>query len=123
MIGCKNNSSLKGKVIIANKLHKNIVCFLGYNYPDLKLNFTNKQKILANLKRFEIDTDQSNEVDTIGLCQKGLWNKYIKQNLLMLFVFDRDKLKNANKLEDALIERRYYSFSQLMKVNGVITVE
>jgi hypothetical protein len=121
--GCSNSPQSDDKVKIENKLHKNIVCILGYDYPNLKLDFTNKQFLLANCNRFEIDTGKINAIDTLGLCKKDVWNTYIKHNMLMLFVFDKDKLTPSDKLEDALIERYYFTYIQLMKINGNITVE
>lgn len=118
--GCKNNSSVNDAVRIENKLHKNIVCILGYNYPDLTLNFIAGK---ANDNRFEIDSGKTIAIDTLGLCNKTTWDKYIKHNMLMLFVFDKNKLAPTGKPEDALLERYYFSYSQLMKLNGVITIE
>ena len=98
------------------------MCILGYNYPDLNFDFTSKQAIMANISRFEIDADQTKPVDTLGLCRKNSWDKYVKKNMLMVFIFDKDKLASAGKLEDALIERYYFSYVQLMNVSGVIRV-
>jgi hypothetical protein len=121
--GCKNHSSPNDKIEIENKLDKNIVCILGYNYPDLKLNFTSTQTLLANCSRFEIEAGKINDIDTLGLCNKNVWDANIKHTMLMLFVFDKDKLTKTNKLEDALIERYYFTYIQLMKINGVITIK
>jgi len=41
----------------------------------------------------------------------------------MLFTFDAEKLKTADKLEDALLERYYFSYVQLTKTNGLITID
>jgi len=119
--GCKNNSSNGSNAKIENKLNKNIICVLGYNYPDLNLTFTNKQTILNN--RFDIPAGQTKEIDTLSLCNKAMWDKTIKHSMLMLFVFDKDKLAGTDKLEDALIARYYFTYVQLMKTNGVITVD
>ncbi|MGP8217505.1 MAG: hypothetical protein ACLQQ4_18195 [Bacteroidia bacterium] len=121
--GCKSNSQGGDKVKIDNKLDKSIVCILGYNYPDLGFKFTSKEAILANSKLFEIAAGQTKEIDTLGLCDKETFDKNIKQNLLMLFVFDKDKLATATKLDDALTERYYFTYVQLMKTNGVITID
>jgi len=121
IFGCNNSSTSLDKVKIENKLNKSIVCVLGYNYPDLNLGFINKQSVLTNIK-FEINAGQTKELDTLGLCQKATWDKYIKHNMLMLFVFDKDKLQTVDKVEDALTERYYFSYIQLMKTNGIITV-
>lgn len=118
--GCKNNSP--GKIRVENRLHKKIICILDYNYPDTSLTFTNKQALLADSNRLQIDTNQIKEVDTIGLCKKNVWDNCVKQSLLMLIVFDEKKLVHAKKPEDALIERYYFSYGQLMKDKGVIVV-
>jgi hypothetical protein len=122
--GCKSNSAADDNVKISNKTNKNIVCLLGYNYPDLSFSFTNKQAVLAKLDKFEVDGGQSKAIDTLGLCNKEIWDKHIKDgSMLMLFVFDKNKLASADKLEDALLERYYFSFIQLMKTNGLITIK
>ena|ERR1700739_2629105 len=124
LIGCKSNSATDDNVRISNKTNKNIVCLLGYNYPDLSFNFTNKQAVLAKMDKFEIDGGQSKAIDTLGLCNKEIWDKHIKDgSMLMLFVFDKDKFASSDKLEDALLERYYFSFIQLMKTNGLITIK
>lgn len=124
LIGCKRNSATDDNVRISNKTSKNIVCLLGYNYPDLSFSFTNKQVVLAKMDKFEVDGGQSKAIDTLGLCNKEIWDKHIKDgSMLMLFVFDKDKLASADKLEDALLERYYFSFIQLMKTNGLITIK
>jgi len=120
--GCTNNST-NNKVRIENKLNKNIVCVLGYNYPDLNLAFINKQVIVGDMGRFQVPEGQTRIIDTVGLCDKEVWDKTIKHNMLMLFTFDADKLKTADKLEDALLERYYFSYVQLTKTNGLITID
>ena len=123
MFGCNTTSTDNAKVRIENKLNKNIVCVLGYNCPDLNLAFINKQVIVGDIGRFNIPKGQTRIIDTIGLCDKEVWDKTIKHNMLMLFTFDTEKLKNGDKLEDALIERYYFSYIQLIKTNGLITIE
>ena len=120
--GCKHDAPVDTKIKIENKLDKKVICILGYNYPDLKLEFTSKQALLADTLLFQIDTNQIKELDTLGLCKKDTWNKYVKQSLLMLFVFDKKKLVHAKTLEDALLERYYFSYTQLLKDKGVIVV-
>jgi hypothetical protein len=122
IVGCKNNKPSLDKIKVENKLDKNIVCILGYNYPDLKLNFTNPKTLLADTNLFQIDSNQIKELDTLGLCKKDTWNKYVKQSLLMLFVFDKKKLAHAKTPEDALIERYYFSYIQLINDKGIIVV-
>ncbi len=121
--GCKPTPASNDNVKIENKLSKNIVCILGYNYPDLTLNFTSTKFLLANTNRFEISPGQTKDIDTLGLCQKNAWDKNIKKSMLMVFIFDSGKLASVNKPEDALIERYYYTYVQLQKINGVIVVE
>lgn len=121
IVACNDGSSAGGNVKIENKFNKNIICILGYNYPDLTFSFTSKQAVLNN--KFEIPASQVKEIDTLALCKKDNWDKTIKHSMLMLFVFDKDKLTSADKLEDALIGRYYFSYAQLMKTNGVITVD
>lgn len=124
LAGCKSSSTTDDNIRISNKTDKNIVCLLGYNYPDLSFNFTSKQAILAKMDKFEVDGGQSKAIDTLGLCNKEIWDKHIKDgSMLMLFVFDKDKLASSDKLEDALLERYYFSFIQLMKTNGLITIK
>jgi hypothetical protein len=120
--GCKNNAHVDTKIKVRNKLDKKVICILGYNYPDLKLDFTSKEALLSDTILFQIDTNQIKELDTLGLCKKDTWNKYVKQSLLMLFVFDKKKLVHAKTLEDALLERYYFSYTQLLKDKGVIVV-
>jgi hypothetical protein len=122
MVACKSNSG-DNKVRIENKLNKNIVCVLGYNYPDLNLAFINKQVIVGDMGRFQVLKGQTRIIDTIGLCDKEVWDKTIKHNMLMLFTFDAEKLKAGDKLEDALLERYYFSYVQLTKTNGLITID
>ena len=119
---CTQSSTDVGKVKVENKLTKNTVCILGYNYPDLSFKFTSKQAIMAKVSQFEIDANQDKTIDTIGLCKKEVWDDKIKHSMLMLFVFDKDKLATVDKLEDALLERYYFSYQQLQKTNGVITL-
>ncbi len=121
--GCTTNQSLDNHVKITNKLQKNIVCIVGYNYPDLSFKFTSKQAVMASGDKFEIAAGQEKVIDTLGLCNKETWDKYIKKSMLMVFVFDKDKLATSDKLEDALLERYYFSYVQLTKINGIITVE
>ena len=118
--GCKNKSP--DRIRVENRLGKKVICVLGYNYPDLKLNFINKKDLLADTDFFLVDTNEVKEVDTLGLCKKDVWNNYVKQSLLMLIVFDKDKLIHAKKLEDALVERYYFSYTQIVKDKGVIVV-
>jgi hypothetical protein len=119
IIGCKRHDD---KIKVKNKLGKTVICVLGYGYPDLKLNFTNKQALLADTNLLQIDSDQTKELDTIGLCRKDVWDKYVKQSLLMLIVFDKKKLIHSKKLDDAVLERYYFSYTQLIKDKGVIVV-
>jgi len=102
---------------------KNVVCLLGYNYPDLSFGFTSKEAIMAKMKMFEISANQTKEIDTLGLCDREVWDDKIKHSMLMLFVLDKDKLAGAAKLEDALIERYYFSYIQITKAHGLINIE
>lgn len=120
--GCKNHSSDTMRMKVENKLGKKVICILGYDYPNLKLDFTSKEALLADTNLFLIDTNQIKQLDTLGLCKKDTWNRYVKQSLLMLFVFDEKKLLHAKTLEDALVERYYFSYTQLIKEKGVIVV-
>ena len=117
---CKNNAP--DKIKVENKLGKKIICVLGYNYPDTDLTFTSKEYLLADTGFSQLDSNQIKELDTIGLCKKDTWNKYVKQSLLMLIVFDKKKLLHAKKLEDAVIERYYFSYAKLIKDKGLIVV-
>ena len=123
MAGCKSNSPKADGVRIANKTTKNIVCVLGYNYPDLSFSFTSKQAILAKSELLAIDAGETKAIDTLGLCNQAVWNNTIQKSMLMLFVFDKDKLASTDKLEDALLERYYFSYIQLMKTKGYITIK
>ena len=121
--GCKKHLADEDKLRVENKLNKKIVCVLGYNYPDIKLNFTNKKALLEDTDLLQIDTGQTKVIDTTaGLCKKDVWNSCVKQSLLMLFVFDANKLMYAKTLEDALIERYYFSYTQLLKDKGIVVV-
>jgi hypothetical protein len=121
--GCKTNPPPLTKIRIENKLHKNIVCILGYNYPDLSFKFTSKQALVDNNSWFEIDSGQTKAIDTLGLCKKNVWDNYVKKSLLIVFIFDKDKFATSDKLEDALIETQYYTYAQLMATNGIISID
>jgi hypothetical protein len=121
-IGCKNKTPMDNRIKIQNKLDKKIICVLGYNYPDLKLSFTSKQALLGDTDLFQFDSGQIKELDTLGLCKKDVWDRYVTKSLLMLIVFDKKKLVHAKKLEDALLERYYFSYIQAVKDSGVIVV-
>lgn len=121
-IGCISDKTQNSHFKIENKLNASIVCLPGYNYPDLSMNFTNKQSILQKLGQFEVEGMKTKEVDTLGLCTKEVWDKVIKHSMLMLFVLDKDKFMNGTNLEDALLERYYFSYEQLLKSNGMITI-
>jgi len=121
-VGCKRHPAAEGNIRVENKLNKKIICILGYNYPNLKLDFTTPHELLADSNLFQVDTNQIKELDTLGLCKKDTWNKYVKQSLLMLFVFDKKKLAHAKTPEDALMERYYFSYTQLLSDKGVIVV-
>lgn len=120
MCGCKKN--VPDRIKVENRLGKKVICILGYNYPDLDVNFTSKNALLADTGLLQVDTNEIKEIDTLGLCKKDVWNKYVKQSLLMLFVFDEKKLAHTKELEDALVERYYFSYTQLVKDKGVIIV-
>jgi hypothetical protein len=120
--GCKKHFADEDKIRVENKLNKKIICVLGYNYPDLKLDFTSKQALLDDSCQLQADTGETIIIDTAGLCKKETWNKHVKKSLLMLFVFDKKKLLRSNNLEDALIERYYFSYIQIVKIKGLITV-
>jgi hypothetical protein len=120
--GCKNKAHIPYNIKIDNKLGKKIVCVFGYNYPDLSLTFTSKEALLADTNLFQFDSGQIKELDTLGLCKKEVWDKYVTKSLLMLIVFDKKKLVHAKKLEDALLERYYFSYIQAVKDSGVIVV-
>ncbi|HTB06205.1 MAG TPA: hypothetical protein VK806_04565 [Bacteroidia bacterium] len=122
LFSCTQSSMDDGKVRVVNKLGKNTVCILGYNYPDLSFGFVSKQDIISKMNQFEVDTNQNKEIDTLGLCKKEVWDSKIKHSMLMLFVFDKDKLAGADKLEDALLERYYFSYQQLQHAKGIITL-
>src|ERR1700722_5882791 len=112
----------KNRIEISNKLNKNIMCKIGFDYPNLKIPSGTKELLLAN-PMSEVDTGQTKIVNTLALCEKNVWDEHVKNNMLMLFVFDKDKLVSSGKPEDALIERRYYSYAQIMQVNGVIRID
>ena len=122
LFSCTQSSTDDGKVRVVNKLGKNTVCILGYNYPDLSFGFVSKQTIMTKINQFGVDTNQNKEIDTLGLCKKEIWDSKIKHSMLMLFVFDKNKLANADKLEDALLERYYFSYQQLQHAKGIITL-
>ena len=130
-LACKSGSSDENKIRIENKTNKNVVCVLGYNYPDLSLNFIDKKAVFSKTELHDSYV-LSNEVeqggtpkviDTLGLCKKSVWDNTIKHSMLMLFVFDIDKLAKSDKPDDALIRRYYFSYAQLMKTNGIITID
>jgi len=121
--GCKTNPPILTKIRIENNLHNNIVCILGYNYPDLSFKFTSKQALVNNNSWFEIDSGQTKAIDTLGLCKKNVWDNYVKKSLLIVFVFDKDKFATCNKLEEALIETQYFSYAQLMASEGIIHID
>jgi len=122
-IACKSGSPDENKIRIENKTNKNIICVLGYNYPDLTLGFTSKLVLQAKGNLLNVDASQTKEIDTLGLCKKSVWDNTIKHSMLMLFVFDTDKLAKSDKPDDALIRRYYFSYAQLMKTNGIITID
>jgi hypothetical protein len=103
-------------------LGKSIICVFGYNYPDMNLDFTSKAALLADSTLLQIDSNQIKELDTMGLGKREVWDKYVKQSLLMLVVFDKAKLLKAKKLDDALLERYYFSYKQVINNKGVIVV-
>jgi hypothetical protein len=123
IIACKSGSSGENKIKIENKTNKAIVCVLGYNYPDLTLEFTNKQDLQTKESLLNVDGAQTKEIDTLGLCKKEVWDNTIKHSMLMLFVFDKNKLEKTDKLDDALVRRYYFSYAQLIKTNGIITID
>ncbi len=120
--GCKSNAAAD-KVKIKNTTDKNLVCVLGYNYPDLTFSFTSKQALLAKMDLLGVGAGQTKEIDTLGMCKQEVWDNNIKHSMLMLMVFDKDKLSSSDKLEDALVERYYFTYVQLMKTKGVITIK
>jgi len=120
--GCKNGAPLPDKIKVDNKLGKKIVCVFGYDYPDTSLNFTSKQALLADTNLLQIDSNQIKELDTVGLCKKDTWDTHVKQSLLMLVVFDKKKLIHAKNIEDAVLQRYYFSYMQLINDKGVIVV-
>ncbi len=121
VIGCSRRPE-GNKIQIENKLNKNIICLLGYNYPDLTFKFLDK-RILKNLPQFAVSPKETKAIDTLGLCDKQIWDTHIHYNLLMLFVFDKDKVLAGATLEGALINRYYFSYFQVMNTNGVIKVD
>ena len=130
-IACKSGSSDENKIRIENKTNKNIACVLGYNYPDLSLGFINKKALFSKTELHDSyvlssEVEQGSKpkvIDTLGLCKKEVWDNTIKHSMLMLFVFDIDKLAKADKPEDALMRRYYFTYTQLMKTNGVIIID
>jgi hypothetical protein len=120
--GCDPEKTQNSHFSIENNLNANIICLPGYNYPDLNMNFTNRQAIILKLGQFEVEAMKTKVVDTLGLCEKEVWDKVIKHIMLMLFVLDKDKFIKGSKLEDALLERYYFSYDQLLKCNGVIAI-
>ena len=122
-VACKSGASDNDKVKIENKTSKPIVCVLGYNYPELTLGFISKEALQNKSGLLSVDAIQTKEIDTLGLCKKETWDNTIKHSMLMLFVFDKDKLTKTDKLEDALMRRYYFSYAQLMKTNGVIIID
>lgn len=122
LIGCESNSA-NNKVKVENTTNKNLICVLGYNYPDLTFSFTNKQALLSKSNLLTVDAGQTKEIDTLGFCKKEVFDSNIKHSMLMLMVFDKDKLATSDKLEDALVERYYFTYIQLKNLNGVIPVK
>lgn len=121
-IGCKNNRDMAPGIKIRNKLGKRIICIFGYNYPDLGLKFISRGALLADSNLFQFDSGEVKELDTLGLVKKDVWDKHVKSGLLELFVFDKKKLVNAKLPEDALLERYYFSYTQVLKRKGIIEV-
>ena len=91
LYACTAEPNTDWKVKIENKTRDNLVCVLGYNYPDLSLSFIDKKAILAKGEQFEIEVCRSKVIEHIGLMQKrecGI--STIKDgNMLMLIVFDK----------------------------------
>lgn len=125
IIGCNvsNTEHKSDKVKINNKMGKNVICVLGYNYPNLGFDFTSKEALLNKSALLTVGVGETKEIDTLGFCNKEVWDKYIKHSMIQVMVFDKDKLPNAAKLDDALLRRYYFTYVQLMKTNGVITID
>ena len=117
---CKNK--WPDKIRVENKLGKKIICVFAYNYPDTDLSFTNKGYLLADTGFCQLDSSQIKELDTLGLCKKDNWDKYVKQSLLMLIVFDKKKLLHVKDINDAVLERYYFSYAKLIEDKGLIVV-
>jgi hypothetical protein len=121
-LACNPDQGPNSRFRIENKLNTSIVCMPGYNYPNLNMNFTGKQALLEKLGQYELKSGENKLTDTLGLCNKEVWDKTIKHSMLMIFVLDKEKLIKATRLEDALLERYYFTYEQLLKCNGVITL-
>jgi hypothetical protein len=120
--GCTSDKTNDQRFSIGNKLNSSIICLPGYNYPDRNINYLSKQFILLKLGQFEVEAMKTKVIDTLGLCNKEVWDNTIKHSMLTLFVLDKDKFMNGTNLEDALLERYYFSYDQLLKCNGMITI-
>ena len=77
---CIKTTYEKDKIKVNNKLPEKIICIFGYNYPDLKLNFTSKEALLKDSNLFRVNEEETKTIDTLGLCKKEIWKKYIKQS-------------------------------------------
>jgi len=98
------------------------MCQLLFTYPDLAIPKDTKDVLFAN-PISEVDTGNTNSIKELELRNKDVWNRCVKNNMLMLLVYDKEKLASSAEPEDALIERYYFSYIQLEQLNWVVNVK
>ncbi len=122
VIGCKNNSG-DNKVKIENKTNGRIICLFSYDYPNLNIGLLNQITLVsADAPKFTISPNEIKEVDTLGLCNKEVWDENIKHGMLIVFVIAPNKIPQKDQPDNST-RRYYFTHEQLMKNNGIITIE
>jgi len=123
MVGCTQKREIKGNIKIENKTDSTINCFIGCDFPDTNLGLTEQIGIFIPASRIKslIKPHQVKEIDSIGLCDKEIWDQAVKNNVLVVLVIGL-KHSNDNSM-NGLISRYYFNYEQVVSHNGILPIQ
>jgi len=113
-------------ITVVNKTGYDIYCYPSNLYPDTSLTKISVSQ-LTSLNTYSILTHETKEIQAIAYCDQEIWDTYVKNDTLLVFVFEKNIVDSKpfdSIIKFNLVHSKYlYTFEELQKKMCVITVE
>jgi hypothetical protein len=114
------------QLIIDNNSGMDIYCYPSNIYPDTSIDKISESR-LKGFKEYTVLMFDKRELEGLAYCDETIWNSYVKNDTLLLFVFSKTLVDNTpfdTVIDKYMVHKKYeITYDELIANQCVVIVE